>query len=571
MNLFLSLRRRFGGLLVLALLAGTCSALAGIALVAEINRMIGSTALLDATRIATLAGLLALLFGCAFGSQALLTALGHRVVYDLRMSMLKRVLDTDVERLERIGGPKVYATLTKDIASIGMAFNRVPFVFYNGVLVAGGLLYLGWLSWQLFLLSAVLLGGGVLLAQRWVMRMRGLMKAVRDTDDRLYAGYQGAIDGRYELALNAWRKQSFYQRDFEPAAEYARAHEVRADRYWVLSLSFTAMLILGLACGMFVAGDALGIPRERITAFVLVLMFLRMPLNDLVGTLPILMTGNVALRKIDSLQLAPFEPGFALDAPPVRAETDHTAPLIELEDVRYDYPGEDGERGFRLGPVSLSLKPGETVFIVGGNGSGKSTLMKLLAGLYRPTSGTVRLAGEVVGETGRAGYRSQFATVFSNAHLFARLVGPDGQFDAAVANAFLKRLHMDHKVAIRDDLLSTTQLSQGQRKRLALLAAYVEARPVLLLDEWAADQDPLFRAYFYESLLPELKRSGKTIIAVSHDDRYFHVADRVIRCDSGVIVAHETSDQGTDSVTDSATDSTVRAVPDIATERHAAA
>ncbi|WP_455287936.1 cyclic peptide export ABC transporter [Cupriavidus necator] len=545
MNLFLSLRRRFGGLLLLALAAGTFSALAGIALIAEINRMIAAPAALEAGRIGVLLGLLAVLFGCGFGSQALLTALGHRVVYDMRLRMLKRVLDTDVERLEAIGGPTVYATLTKDIASIGMAFNRVPFVFYNGVLVLGGLLYLGWLSWQLFVLGAAVLGAGVLLAQRWVLRMRNLMKAVRDTDDRLYAGYQGAIDGRYELALNAWRKQSFYQRDFEPAAEFARAHEVRADRFWVLSLSFTATLILGLACAIFIAGDALGIPRERITAFVLVLMFLRMPLNDLVGTLPILMTGNVALRKIETLRLAPYTEDFALHSANTAATPPAPGtPLITLQDVRYDYPGQGDERGFRLGPVSLTLSAGETVFIVGGNGSGKSTLMKLLAGLYQPSAGSMALGDRPVGTAELPWYRSHFATVFSNAHLFARLVGPDGRFDAAVANAFLKRLHMDHKVAIRDDLLSTTQLSQGQRKRLALLAAYVEARPVLLLDEWAADQDPVFRAYFYESLLPELKRSGKTIVAVSHDDRYFHVADRVIRADSGVIRA--------DSATDSA-------------------
>lgn len=545
MNLFLSLRRRFGGLLLLALAAGTCSALAGIALIAEINRMIAAPAALEAGRIGVLLGLLAVLFGCGFGSQALLTALGHRVVYDMRLRMLKRVLDTDVERLEAIGGPTVYATLTKDIASIGMAFNRVPFVFYNGVLVLGGLLYLGWLSWQLFVLGAAVLGAGVLLAQRWVLRMRTLMKAVRDTDDRLYAGYQGAIDGRYELALNAWRKQSFYQRDFEPAAEFACAHEVRADRYWVLSLSFTATMILGLACAIFIAGDALGIGRERITAFVLVLMFLRMPLNDLVGTLPILMTGNVALRKIETLRLAPYTEDFALhSANTAAAPPAPGTPLITLQDVRYDYPGQGDERGFRLGPVSLTLSAGETVFIVGGNGSGKSTLMKLLAGLYQPSAGSIALGDRPVSTAELPWYRSHFATVFSNAHLFARLVGPDGRFDAAVANAFLKRLHMDHKVAIRDDLLSTTQLSQGQRKRLALLAAYVEARPVLLLDEWAADQDPVFRAYFYESLLPELKRSGKTIVAVSHDDRYFHVADRVIRADSGVIRA--------DSATDSA-------------------
>ncbi len=545
MNLIRSLLDKFRWLLVLALSCGAVSAFAGLAVIDAINDMIVEPAVLDLAQIAFLACLLILVFACGFASQALLTALGHRVVYDMRMSTIKRVLDTDVEQLEAIGTPSLYATLTKDIASIGMAFNRVPFIFYNGVLVVGGFIYLAWLSWELFLLSAAVVGLGVVCAQTWVMRMRQLMKQVRDTDDRIYAGYQDAIEGRYELALNTARKRSFYHKDFEPVADFARATEVKADRYWVLSVSWTALLILGLICAIFIVGEMLSIPRERMAAFVLVLMFLRMPLNDLVGTLPILMTGSVALGKIESLRLAEHQPAF--QAPPslaAVAEQPSAGNLLSLRAVTYDYPPSGDDRGFHLGPVDLDVGAGETLFIVGGNGSGKSTLMKLIAGLYRPSSGHQWLAQTEVTDKFRGWYREHFATAFSNAHLFERLVGPDGHFDGEVAQAFLERLRMEHKVTLQDDILSTTQLSQGQRKRLALLAAYVEARPILLLDEWAADQDPLFRDYFYTELLPELKRGGRTIIAVSHDDRYFHVADRVVRCDSGLLqpVASEVAD-----------------------------
>lgn len=534
MNVFKSLIHRFRGLLLLTLLASVLSAAASVALINEINNLIAAPEVFDNARIGMAAALLGALFVCGFGSQALLTALGHRIVYELRMVMVKRVLDTGIEQQERISAPALYASLTKDIMSIGEAFNRVPFVLYNGVLVAGSFVYLAWLSWQLFLLSAVVIGLGAGLAQVLMMRMRALMKIVRDTDDRIYAGYEGVIDGRYELALNAWRKRRFYERDFEPAVEMARATEVSADRYWTLSLNLTITIILGLTFGIFIAGAAFGIPSANVVAYVLVLMFLRTPLNDLVGGMPALLTGSVALHKIDSLSLEPYRPGFN-----VRPEKAGTATgsdeLLTLENVVYEYPHEGDEYGFRLGPVNLRVQRGEMLFIVGGNGSGKSTLAKVLTGLYRPSTGRLRLNGVAVTEDRLEWYRSHFSTVFSSFHLFERLVGPDGEFDQVLAQAFLERLRMERKVSIDGDRLSTTRLSQGQRKRLALLAAHAEERPILLLDEWAADQDPAFRSFFYFELLPELQRCGKTIIAISHDDRYFSVADRVLKCESGVL------------------------------------
>lgn len=531
MNVILSLLRRFRGLVVLTVVASMMSAGAGVALINEINALIAAPNALTPQRIGVMAGLLAMLFACGFGSQALLAALGHRVVYELRLMMVKRVVDTDVERLESIGAPNLYATLTKDIDSIGMAFNRVPFVLYNGMLVLGGFVYLAWLSWPLFALTVVLIVAGAAFAQVCLLRMRKLMRAVRDLDDRIYAGYQGAIEGRYELALNAWRKRVFYERDFEPAAEQARATEVRADRYWMLSMNWVAVLMLGLACAVFVAGQALGVAQGVVVAFVLVLMFLRTPLNELVGGASMLVAGNVALEKMESLRLEPHRTGFASAQP--AALVPHGQELLSLEGVVYEYPHAGDEYGFRLGPVDLQVRRGELLFLVGGNGTGKSTLAKILTGLYRPAEGSVRLNGVPIGVPEIEWYRSHFSAVLSGFHLFERLVGPGGAFDPALAQAFLERLQMQGKVAIADERLSTTRLSQGQRKRLALLMAFVEERPILVLDEWAADQDPAFRAYFYFDLLPELKRAGKTVIAISHDDRYFGVADRVLKCDSG--------------------------------------
>jgi putative ATP-binding cassette transporter len=197
------------------------------------------------------------------------------------------------------------------------------------------------------------------------------------------------------------------------------------------------------------------------------------------------------------------------------------------------YWGEGDDR-FLLGPIDLRLRRGELVFLVGGNGSGKTTLAKLLVGLYAPAAGEVRLNGRPVGDNEREHYRQMFSAIFADGHLFDRLLGMK-LAQLADAQAYLALLQLGHKVRTEGGQLSTTELSHGQRKRLALLTAYLEDRPVYVFDEWAADQDPGFKDVFYTRLLPELKGRGKAVLVISHDERYFHVADRVVRLDSGTL------------------------------------
>jgi putative ATP-binding cassette transporter len=209
---------------------------------------------------------------------------------------------------------------------------------------------------------------------------------------------------------------------------------------------------------------------------------------------------------------------------------------IELRGITHSYrrEGEDGE--FVLGPIDLTLHPGEVVFIAGGNGSGKTTLAKLLTGLYVPDLGEILWDGRPVDDGNRDIYRQSFSAVFSDFFLFTSLLGIDpDQMDAQAAH-YLKKLHLQQKVRVTDGKLSTVELSQGQRKRLALLTAYLEDRPVYLFDEWAADQDPFFKEVFYRQLLPELKRRNKAVVVISHDDRYFDAGDRLIKLESGQMV-----------------------------------
>jgi putative pyoverdin transport system ATP-binding/permease protein len=98
------------------------------------------------------------------------------------------------------------------------------------------------------------------------------------------------------------------------------------------------------------------------------------------------------------------------------------------------------------------------------------------------------------------------------------------------------QLQLDRKVTVADGVFSTVELSQGQRKRLALVMTYLEDRPFYVFDEWAADQDPLFKELFYTVLLCDLKSRGKTVVVITHDDHYYHVADRCVRLEDGRIV-----------------------------------
>jgi putative pyoverdin transport system ATP-binding/permease protein len=198
-------------------------------------------------------------------------------------------------------------------------------------------------------------------------------------------------------------------------------------------------------------------------------------------------------------------------------------------------PPRADEKGFMLGPISLSLQPGELLFIIGGNGSGKSTLAKLITGLYAPQSGEIQLNGKSVNQDNVEWYRQHFSAVFSDFYLFDSYLGFDRDTLDREVEDYLKQLQLSHKVSVKDGVLSTTNLSQGQRKRLALLETYLEDRPIYIFDEWASDQEPRFRELFYKQMLPGLKERNKIVIVITHDDRYFHLADHVIKLDYGKI------------------------------------
>jgi putative ATP-binding cassette transporter len=297
---------------------------------------------------------------------------------------------------------------------------------------------------------------------------------------------------------------------------------------WGQSLVF---VVIGLV--LFVLPSIEHTDTLALSGYTITLLYLMTPLQVIMNTVPTLGRASISLQSVEKIGLELAAKGSEGDVPVADALPEFRS--LELRGVTHVYRREGEKENFVMGPIDLTLRTGELLFLVGGNGSGKTTLAKLLVGLYVPEEGEVRLNGRQVTDESREQFRQYFTVVFSDFHLFESLLGLEGPELDERAREYIAQLKLTHKIEVKDGALSTLDLSQGQRKRLALLTAYLEDRPVYLFDEWAADQDPLFKEVFYYQLLPELKARGKTIIVISHDDHYYHVADRILKLEYGKI------------------------------------
>lgn len=525
MELLRVVYRQYRWPFILVIALSLLSAALGIGLIAFINKELIVALNSSLLILPEFLGLLLLLMAVTLASQLALTVLGHHFVYRLRGEFIKRILDTQVERIEQIGSAQLLAGLTSDVRAITIAFVRLPELIQGIILTIGSAAYLAWLSPQMLFVTAVwvaitIIGGWLL-----VSKVYRHMAKLRDIEDNLYTDFQTIIEGRKELALNRQRAQLIYETVYQEDARNYRHHIVRADTFHLSAVNWSNIMMLGAIGLVFFMANSLGWANTAVAAtYSLTLLFLRTPLLSAVGALPTLLTAQVAFDKLNTFQLTAYHPDFIV---PQAASNWKT---LELRNLVFHY----GEQGFEVGPINMTLKRGELVFLIGGNGSGKSTLAMLLTGLYRPVSGQILLDGEEIDGANREKYRSLFSAVFTDVHLFDRLIDNQGQAaDPAKVQAWLARLQMQDKVKLEGNKVLNLKLSKGQSKRLALLLATAEQRDILLLDEWAADQDPHFRRIFYRELLPWLQEMGKTVFAISHDDHYFLHADRLLEMREG--------------------------------------
>lgn len=513
-----------------AIAAGLISGGASAGLIALINDAIAQSS--RQPLIAPFVGLVLLALISSSLSQFLLVDLSQDAVYQLRMQLSQRILSAPLQQLERLGPSQLLATLTEDVQAISNTVFVIPTLCVDIAVICGCLVYLGWLSGWVFLAVAIFLVVAIALVQILIAAAYRYLALARLEKDRLFKQFRGITEGTKELKLHSTRRQLFFDEDLAVTATASRSYTKTAFKIAALSSS-SGQLLFFILIGLLLFGATRVIPNAQsvLPAYILTITYVMRPIEGTIAQLPNLAVANVSLQKVKKMGLALAE----------RAEINSVRPsaaswqTLELNEVVHTYHSEDAASHFSVGPINLTLKAGELVFIVGGNGSGKSTLAKLITGLYLPDSGELRLDGEPIVESNREGYRQLFSAIFSDFYLFERLVSTEALTLDAQAQMYLEKLDLNKKVSVKNGQLSTTSLSQGQQKRLALLAAYLEDRSIYLFDEWAADQDPIFREIFYTQLLVELKQRGKTVMVISHDDRYFHLADRLIKLDYGQI------------------------------------
>jgi putative ATP-binding cassette transporter len=525
---------------VSAVIAGLAAGAFGAALIAVINTALHST---ESSRVALAAGFFGLVGGRAIANAAarlLLNRFTQETLSELNRGLSRRVLATPLWQLERVGIARILATLTHDVAMLGWAAQNLPSLAVNVAVIAGCAVYLGWLSWPSLVVLACVMSSGAVVYRVLIRRAYRYLQRTRDTRDVLFQHFRALTEGTKELKLHAARREAFFAERIKPTTDALQRDSLTGVRHHIVADTWSQVLFYSLIGGILFAAPAVqGVGAKTLTGYVLAMLYVMSPVWGVLEAWSIFAQARVSLRKVQDLGLlldrAKSEPAEAAKEPVEEAGWER----LEFEGVTFAYPADSEGRAFVLGPLDFTLKKGELVFLIGGNGSGKSTLMKVLTGLYTPQEGEIRLDGESIGEGNREGYCRHFSAVFTDFYLFDSLLGLDAPDLDERAGRYLVELELDSKVQISGGALSTTALSQGQRKRLALLTAFVEDRAIYVFDEWAADQDPHYRQIFYERLLPELKSRGKTVVVISHDDRYYHLGDRVVKLEYGKLSAEK--------------------------------
>lgn len=467
-------------------------------------------------------------------SQIVLSRFSATTFYNLREELVRGITHLTSQTMESIGSHRLYAALTKDIPAIHELVIFLPNYVFNFTVVVACLVYLLTISIKLWLIFIAFLIIALCVAKFAIVdRAETRFQLRRKIEDDLFKNYEAVIEGNKELQLNRNREEQFIRHDLRKHASAYRDATVSSELYWNMSNNWSsAVIFIAIGALLFLSPKLGIIDRSDVVTFIVIIFYMVGPLTILMNSFRTIHAAKIGLKRLNELNL-----GSSAQMPAMDSMSIDPFNSLSMQGVSFEYEGtEEGRHGFHVGPINLDIARGEIIYFVGGNGSGKTTAAKLLTGLYQKKSGVILVNGEQV--TDRTRYFQLFSAVFQDYYLFESIV-PKGDrlCDDAAARAMIAKLKLSEKVSVAAGRLSTTKLSHGQRKRLALLVACFDDSEIYVFDEWAADQDPDFREFFYRDFLIELKRLGKTVIVVSHDDRYFHLADRVVKFEFGKIVA----------------------------------
>ncbi|MBV17004.1 MAG: peptide ABC transporter [Thalassospira sp.] len=457
----------------------------------------------------------------------------------VRKKLLSQIAVADFAQIEIFGQSRLFDSITQSTQNISQNSHMIGMAFRSLLLLIAVMAYVFWLSMLAFFIIVVVVGVGILIYLRMGKTLSMWFGKLHQVETILFDRVSDLFAGIKEVRMWSKRSDAFkvaFDNASDNKAEIGKKAQTMISRQMIMGISAFYILLAIIVFIVPVYSDSFDADVAKISTAVL---FMIGPISIIVQSMSVLgMAERSAVRMMQlSQDLEDIREPIAEDGMPLSDPFDH----VSFENVIFTYPNRDPRHGFELGPIDLSVKRGELLFITGGNGAGKSTLIKLLTGLYRPVSGKVSINNTQLGPQSMSAYRNLIATVFSDSHLFEELFGT-ADITTEDAQYWIERFELAHVTGIRDGRFITIALSAGQRKRLALITAILEDRPIIVLDEWAADQDPYFRKKFYREILPELKQRGTTIIAVTHDDHYFDVADRRLHLDTGKLTELDLND-----------------------------
>ncbi|MFK8105473.1 MAG: ATP-binding cassette domain-containing protein [Saprospiraceae bacterium] len=465
--------------------------------------------------------------------QKQLNKFSFELLYSNEEKVFSQILKAPLQKLEQLGSQRFY-TAVEDLR----VFSALPYTVTHTV---NSLLMLVLCLVYMFTISTtsalIVLGLIIVVAGSYFIVMNTMSKQVRVLrmyNEHYYKFVDDVMKGFKQLKLSFFRRESLLNNFLVPNRNSAMKLDFRIN-YIFLSINLISQygLYFVIAVILFVLPEYGLLTREEVIAYVVLILFISGPINNIINLQQVYTRFIVADDRIKKF-VADFE---------IVDDSYYQAPIkdanfqsINFKDIKFVYTNQEGEPStFALGPLGLKIKEKETIFVVGGNGSGKSTFINILAGLYEPTGGTITLNGKEE-ENVTEKMQNLISAVFTENHIFSQNYDDFTLENNKQYIQLLKTMKLDKVVEDDKEESARRQFSKGQSKRMALILALLENKPVLVLDEWAADQDPHFRKYFYEELIPKLKKEGKTIIAVTHDDAYFHHADRIVKFDFGDIV-----------------------------------
>ena len=476
-----------------------------------------------------------LIFGLV--QRRLMVRASHHVedaIYHMRNDLITRIRNCDLTTMEKIGRERIFNVMSKEFQTISTSSTLFVIVGQSSILLLFTSIYIAWLSLSAFFIILFSIAIGALIH---LMRAKEVNQYLSNSfilENNLVLKITDFLDGFKEIKLSRPRGNALEQ---EFSQNSKTVTDARKHTQTLFSTDFVmSQISFYLATGavVFVLPMVTEVEPALVTKITTATLFLIGPISSVIGGLPAYANANAAAKNV-----------LDLDADLSDAEKENNTTLttpvlthfdeIRLEKLYFRYKEAEGEQAFEVGPISMNIKRGQTIFITGGNGSGKTTFIRLLTGLYQAKKGNIVVDGNVLSANKIDAYRNLFCAVFSDFHLFRKLYGIEPTDDINIQD-WLIHMEMDHKVHLENQEFTTVDLSTGQRKRLALISCVLEQRPIFIFDEWAADQDPHFRQKFYREVLPRLKENCQTVIAITHDDKFFDMADVHLKMTDGQLI-----------------------------------